>query len=275
MAIKEWLGLTTDINSVGNWLGGVIPGSSDIAVYNDGSVDCLGTATNPQWLGIEIYPGYTGTLGAVGSPMIVSSEAIRHLGGTANMHWKDAGAASATEIIAIAAANRDVIIELDGANLEDVVLQRGKVTIAANVGAIDILRVGMISSPDDVQLTIEAGANVVTDMMVEAGNVSIDKTIGSLTVTGGTVRTSRGGSAVILDLNVSGSGNVRLDGAQTGADQLGTVIATGGLLDLGITAKEFTLLFIGQGAEVLMSDDIHTPKAGGRKIDMRDIRSVR
>lgn len=233
MANIAWIGtggVAGKLTDNANWTGGTAPAGSDTALFNAGSQNVdpvLGQIA--ALAGIDIYPGYAGTIGGSGNEMDSSVAEIRHHG-VAEFWFKDA--AGTTVDVFINPTNPATVINLGGVTMTNVTLHSGNVALAGDHGTIGRLIVG-------------GSATVV-------GNTGGSTVYTVLVMTGGTLTTAVGAATVIFN-----GGTLTQTGAvtnttfyQTGGTYLNqstgtitTYIGLGGFLDLGSSPKTITTLY--------------------------------
>jgi len=194
--------------------------------------------------------GYSGNVGADGTPMVVSADLVKVFG-SGEFHYKDGDLT--TDLIIIDAANASTVISLDGTTLTEIIVLRGKVTIQSSAGAITRLQVHYHGNrATDANVTIESGAGTITDLLQTGGIVRCNAAVTNARIDGGTLIQD---IATITTLEIN-SGLVDYD--------FGGIIATarvrGGELNLmrNDDAKTITTLFQFPQGFVRHDPDIHT-----------------
>ncbi len=242
MAVRTWNSSDGDWDAAGSWTGG-LPGGSDAALLNSTkanqavTTDVTGIATLDELI---VHPGYLAAIGGSGNEVTCSVNTVRYFGG-GELWLKDA--AGTTDDVLIRAATPSGIVNLGGATMSRVYLERGTVTIAADMGAVALLSVGHVDTrATDVNLTITSGAGTVTDYQQSGGIVSSPNILTRAEVTGGTLRQT--GTAAITTLAVGPGGVVNYE--STGTITL-FVVQPGGFLDLGEQALTVTRGIVHRG----------------------------
>jgi hypothetical protein len=256
MAESYWTGgVDGDLSDAANWTGGV-PGTGDTAVFNDGSVSVDPGLGALALIGsIEIYSGYTGNIGASGNAWSCKVEDhIKHFG-HAELWWTSV--TTAAPDVFIACAHRGVIVNLDGSTgATDIMILRGKVTLAGSLGATTLLTVESVSSPtQDATVVIVSNANDITTLDQNGGDVTLNKEAQTVVMRAGLLTLPWGGSGKILNLRQTG-GVVRHHSINASAN-VTQAIAGHGVLDFGRGAKTIDHLIRLSGLKLLKSD-LHT-----------------
>lgn len=255
MAAIEWTGGTDgDATDGTNWVGAVAPGVGDIGVFNQGSVSVDPSLGNIAAIaGLEIYPGYSGALGASANKITTSIDTVKHFGHAAL--WLD-DAAGLTDDVYIACARRDVIVNLGGVTMTNITLVRGNVTLAGDLGATTLLNVGFVSNvAQDVTLTVETNTNDITDLVISGGTTTLKKEAITIHMSAGLLTMPTGSSGKVLNLHQKG-GTIRHNSKNDSVNI--TVAYVGGLLDLGQAAKTIDRLVRMPGGEFIHSPGLHT-----------------
>lgn len=255
MANKEWNGTTGQATLAANWVGGVVAGAGDVAIFNRGSQSIDPSLGNIAALaGLEIHPGYGGNIGAEGNKMETSvTGKVKHFGHAAL--WLS-DAAGLTAAVYIAAMSNKVVVNLGGDTMTKVTLLRGAVTLDGTMGVIALLRVGFVTNRHgDVVLNIVNVANAITELNQEGGTITCNKEIATL-------RQSDG----VLDLPVGSGGDIGIIHQSQGNGRINHYTTAtidechvGGVLDLGQTAKTVTASTRYPGGRIIaQKDTIHT-----------------
>jgi hypothetical protein len=232
MAIIEWNGATGDFNLGTNWVGSVAPGVADTALFNQGSQDVDTDVTTIAALdGFVVYPTYTGTLGGSGNEITSSINFVKHFGSSA-LWLKDA--AGTTDDVFIQCADASTAVNLGSATMTRVTLNRGNVTIAADMGTIALLAVGQVSSANDCNVTITTGAGTVTEYIQRSGTVTAPNTITDGSVGGGIL--NKTGTTSVTNLNAYPGSTVNYKSSGT----ITWLRGFGGFVDLGDKALTVT-----------------------------------
>ncbi len=237
MANRVWSGATDgDINNTANWVGGVIPDASgtDVAIFNQGSVDAdtnVTAPTNAQWGGVIVMPGYTGNIGGSGNKLTVGATTVKHFGSGAL--WLEDG--GTTTDVFIACQNQNAVVDLGGNTMANVTLLRGNVTIAGDMGVITRLTIGTLGGVGDVSATLTSGMSAVTSAVISSGNVTLNATITTLDIAGGTLTLPVASSGTVTNCYQTG-GTVNHNTTSTVTE----LYTTGGLFNLGSAAKTVT-----------------------------------
>jgi len=256
MANIVWSGAASgDINATGNWVGGAVPTLSDVAVFNQGSVDAdtnVTAPTNAVWLGLVVTPGYTGNIGGSGNALTVSFSGagyrVEHYG--AGQLWlKDSSGTTTGVYIATASAN--TIVDLGGNTMTDVTILRGMVTLAGDMGAITKLAIGQVNSVNDATVVLTAGMSAVTKAIIAAGTVTVNSTITTLNMAGGRLTIPVSSAGTLTTAEQTG-GTIVHNGTST----VGTLLTTGGTFDLGTAAK--TVTTADHVGNLIANEGIHT-----------------
>lgn len=256
MANIVWNGSTGNLATPGNWVGGVAPGASDVAVFNRGSQDVDPSLGNiPALDGIEIQPGYGENepvaIGGSGNKMTSSVNTVRHTGSAE--FWFDDSAAL-TDDVFIRCLDRNVVVNLGGDTMTNVTILRGNVTLDGTTGVIALLAIGFVASvQQDVTLNIVTNANAITAAKMWGGDVTLNKTITTLDIANGLIKLPTGTSGSITQLYQLGGGVIRHNTLTTIA-----LAYASGTLDLGREAKTVTKLIESPGANVIDNDVLHT-----------------
>lgn len=253
MANIPWTASTGNLTTAGNWVGGVAPGASDVAVFNRGTQDVDPSLGNIAALdGIEIQPGYTGTIGGTGNKMTSSVNTIRHVGSAE--FWFDDSAAL-TDDVFIRATDRNVVVNLGGDTMTNVSLLRGNITLDGTTGVIALLNIGFVDNvQQDVTLNIVTNGNAITAGKMWGGVVTLNKTMTTLDIANGLIMLPTGTSGSIGAIHQLGPGGVIRH------NTLNTIALAyaAGTLDLGPEAKTVDKLAEFPGAKVIDNDVLHT-----------------
>lgn len=252
MAAIPWSASTGNLTTGGNWVGGVAPGASDVAVFNRGSQDVDPSLGNIAALeGIEIQEGYTGVIGGSGNKMTSSVDTIRHVGSAE--FWFDDSAAL-TDDVFIRATDRNVVVNLGGDTMTNVTILRGNVTLDGTMGVIALLTVGFVDSvQQDVMLNVVTNGNAVTLAKVWGGDITLNKEFTTTDIAGGLIKVPTGTSGDM--------GTIYMGGGVIRHNTLATIdlaIVQNATLDLGREAKTVTKLIELPGANVIDNDVLHT-----------------
>lgn len=253
MATKiPWNGSTGQLTTAGNWVGGVAPTGAEVAVFNRGSQDVDPSLGDIAALdGIEIQPGYTGTIGGSGNKMTSSVNTIRHVGSAE--FWFDDSAAL-TDDVFIRTTDRNVIVNLGGDTMTNVTILRGNVTLDGTTGVIALLAIGFVDSvQQDVTLNIVTNGNAITAAKMWGGDVTLNKTITTLDIANGLMKVPTGTSGAITNIFQLGGGVIRHN-TLTQID----LAYSSSTLDLGREAKTLVKLIESPGAKVIDNDVLHT-----------------
>lgn len=238
MARIEWNGSTGQLTTDANWVGGTAPSTSDYAIFDRGSQNVdpsLGQID--EVLGIEVHPGYTGTIGGSGNEMIMTADNyLLHLG-VAEMWWKDNDEVSntATAEIVICCQNPGVVVHLGAEStggdpsLDNVAIYRGTVTLDGDHDNITILDVGYVSNINtDAIVTINNASVTISDLIMSGGTVELNETATRATVYNGILNVPRGTSGTTTAL-IQHGGRVNHLAGNTIAD----LRVSAGYCDLG------------------------------------------
>ena len=251
MAKIPWNGSTGNLTTAGNWVGGVAPAGSDVAVFNRGSQDVDPSLGDIAALdGIEVQPGYTGVIGGSGNKMTSSVNTIRHVGSAE--FWFD-DAAGLTDDVFIRTTDRNVIVNLGGDTMTNVTILRGMVTLDGTTGIIALLTVGFVDNvQQDVTLNIVTNGNVVTLAKVWGGVTTLNKEFATTDISGGVIMVPTGTSG---DMGViyMGGGVIRHNTTAT----IDLAIVQNATLDLGREAKTVAKLIELPGSNVIDNDVLH------------------
>lgn len=252
MANIVWNGSTGQLTTDANWVTGTAPAGTDVAVFNRGTQDVdpsLGDIAALQ--GIEIQPGYTGTIGGTGNKMTSSVDTIRHVGSAE--FWFDDSAAL-TDDVFIRTTTRDVIVNLGGDTMTNVTLLRGNITLDGTTGVIALLTVGFVDSVEqDVRLNIVTNGNAVTLAKIWGGDIILNKEFVTTDIAGGLIKVPTGTSGDMGTIYMGG-GVIRHNTTAT----IDLAIVQNATLDLGREAKTVTKLIELPGANVIDNDVLHT-----------------
>lgn len=269
MANIAWIGQTTpgDLTVGANWVGGTPPAGSDVAVFNAGSqsVDpALGQIA--ALAGIEIYPGYAGTvenpvtIGGSGNEMISSVTAIKHMG-SVPFWFKDS--AGSTVDVYIRATDPETIVNLGGDTIANLHCMRGTITVAGTIGNITQITVSFVDNPTtDVTLSVINNANAISDYFQVGGVATVAMNATRMQVCNGTLIYNS--SAAISNNLVVGGGIVNHNSSGT----IANLQMYGGRTDLGDTIKTITKSAVFPGATFVKNDTIHTFTAA--LVDLRE-----
>jgi hypothetical protein len=258
MAISYWTGGTDgDLSDANNWTGGV-PGTGDTGVFNNGSVSVDPSLGALALIGsIEIYPGYTGNIGASGNAWSCKVEDhIKHYG-HAELWWESA-TLNAPDVF-IACARNDVVVNLNGDGTYgavDITVMRGTVTLAGSLGATTRLTVSSISNKaQDSRVTVVSNSNDITTTDQDGGEVTLNAESQTYILRAGNCTTPWGSNGKIL--NGYFTGGVFRHHSTNGAANVTQVIAGNCVYDLGRGAKTVDHLIRLSGLRLLKSD-LHT-----------------
>ncbi len=252
MAKIPWNGSTGNLTTAANWVGGVVPGASDVAVFNRNAQDVDPSLGNIAALdGIEIQAGYTGTIGGSGNKMTSSVNTIRHVG-SAELWFDDS--AALTDDVFIRAMDRNVVINLGGDTMTNVTILRGDVTLDGTMGVIALLTVGFVNSvQQDVRLNIVTNANAIALAKFWGGETILNKEITITDISNGLINVPTGTSGDMGTIYMGG-GVIRHNTTAT----IDLAIVQAATLDLGREAKTVTKLIELPGANVIDNDVLHT-----------------
>ncbi len=252
MAKKVWNGSTGDLTDANNWVGGVVLGAGDVAIFNRGSQDVDPSLGNiAAFDGLEIQPGYTGTIGGTGNKMTSSVALVRHVG-NAELWFDDA--AGTTVDVYIRATDRNVIVNLGGDTMTNVTLLRGNITLDGTMGVIALLKVGSVDSvQQDVTLNVVTNGNAITAGKISGGDTTLNKEMTTTNMSGGLINVPVGTSGDMGTIDMSG-GVIRHNTSAT--IDLATV--ENATLDLGMEAKIVSKLIELSGSNVIDNDVLHT-----------------
>lgn len=252
MANIVWNGSTGQLTLGANWVGAAAPGAGDVAVFNRGSQDVdpgLGNIAAMQ--GIEIYPGYGGTIGGTGNKMTSSVDTIKHLGRAE--FWFD-DAAGTTDDVFIRTVDRNVIVNLGGVTMTKVHILRGNVTLDGTTGVIALLKVGFVDNvQQDVMLNIVTNGNAITLGKIDGGVITLNKEMVTTDISDGLITVPVGSSGDM--------GTIYMGGGVIRHNTLATIDAAyvgAATLDLGQEAKTVTLLVRYPKSKVIKNDILHT-----------------
>ena len=190
---------TTNLNLVGSWTGGVVPGLGNVALWNNTvtAANTVSLGSNLNWGGISIAnPGGAVTLNS-GSTLTLYAGGVDLSGATQNITFGNTVSLGAPQTWNVAAGRN---IQLNGS------LVSGSGVVLAKSGS--------------GQLTIASSVNFPGTVSLASGTLSITTSgasIGALSGTGGILK-SGGGTFTIGSANVS----TRFAGGITGATTLKT-----------------------------------------------------
>jgi len=300
---------TTDLIVGSSWVGGVAPGSGDIAVW-DSTVTGANTVrntnggTNPNFAGIRIAdPGgpvtltfrsgsvtTLGTSSSATSTLIDMSAATQDLTfnpGTFGLRF--AGGSDSTQTFNVASGRTLTInspfISFGGNNKTLQFLGGGSVVIGGTISISGTSPFGLLVNGPTTTLSgantfsLGSGNFTIADGTLNVANDAALGGVGSMTVSGGTIRADGANRSLAPNVNLTGTGrfggvsNLELVGAITGAGSLvkvesGTLTLssaantyTGGtVVEAGIltTASDFTMA----GANGFTMSGVSSPTAG-------------
>ncbi len=256
MANIVWNGSTGQLTLAGNWVGGVAPGASDVAVFNRGNQSVDPSLGNIAALtGIEIQPGYgadgVAAIGGTGNKMTSSVALVRHVG--VAPFWFDDSAGTTVDVY-IRAVDRNVVINLGGDTMTNVTLMRGDITLDGSTGVIARLKVGMVDNREqDVTLNVVTNANAITAGKISGGVITLNKEMVTTDMSGGLIKLPVGTSGDMGTIDMSG-GVIRHNTLAT----IDLAVVENATLDLGMEAKIVTKLIELAGANVIDNDILHT-----------------
>lgn len=253
MAVTYFTGAVDgDVTDDLNWTG-VAPGAGDVGVFDRGSVDVDPSQGNIAAFGtLVIRPGYHGNIGATGNKMTSSIDTVMHQG-TAEL-WLDDSAGTTADVF-IRCASSNVVVVLGGDTMTRIHLFRGNVTLDGGLGVCAILKVGYVSSVlTDVKCNIVTSGNAVTLCHQTGGNVTLNKTMTTLHMSGGFLRVPINTSGVLTN-TYQGGGRVENFGVGAMTD----LHVSAGTFDLGLQAKTIARTVRGPAGTILNADPgVHT-----------------
>lgn len=253
MANKVWSGATNgDINNTGNWVGGAVPGASDVAVFNQGSQDADTNVTSPtaaSWTGLTITSGYTGNIGSSGNKLTVSlTGAVKH-SGSGQLWLEDSSGTTGDVFIYTGSAN--TVVDLGGNTMTNVNILRGTVTLAGTMGVITRLTIGRGGAIGDATVTFTSGMSAVTKCIMASGTATLNSTITTLEMAGGRLTAPVASSGTLTNVIQTG-GVVKYHTTNTITD----LYTVGGSFELG--DDEMTVSQATHIGNLLHNPDLHT-----------------
>ena len=252
--ITYWTGAVSEQASLaGNWTNGVPVAADDYGIFDRGAVNVDPSLGNIAAFGkMIIRPGYTGNIGASGNKMTTSITEVLHQG-TAEL-WLDDSAGTTADVF-IQCASSNVVVQLGGDTMTRIHLLRGNVTLDGTLGVCSVLNVGFVSNIlSDVKCSIVTNGNAVTVCNQSGGNVTTNKTISTLYMSGGFHRVPVTTSGVLSNV-YQGGGRVE----NFGVGAITNLYVVPGVFDLGLQAKTITRSARLPAGRILNADpDVHT-----------------
>lgn len=259
-------------NTAGNWSdGAALPGNGDLAsIPANQTNDIIGpTGVNQDFdlATVHTHPGYLGSFGASGSPVIIAAGLVLLQGaGPAFFESnRDAASANITDEVRVEAAMPTTKVEI-GSNPADtdsdiarVSILRGDVTLTGNIKfpAAGEVAVGMLTGNEDATVRIVNTAETLADFIQTAGRSFVDNVVTRMTLTGGTCI-----KAVnkVTTIDVFAGGTLIYNHEATAGDVVVCRVHSGGVLDLNQNGliKEFDLTIRWRGATIRSNTALHT-----------------
>lgn len=265
MGTKRY-GTGPDFGAAGDWSPNGNPADNDECFYGEDSPSMTGTMDQG---GIDLDVLYTHRLmindvGASGSPLTMAADllVIKGAGGFYYECSLDAGSAQITDLVRIACAQADAIVELgsetgDAGTYDKIEALRGNITLKANIefGASCELEVDHIDNrAGDVHLTIVEGADTLPVLTVRGGTVICNGPVTLAHIHDGVVTQDKAEMDVV---HVFAGGKLIYNHASAGT---AITVYPGGWLDINQTAEQKTLTINRYERSIVIpyDDSIHT-----------------
>lgn len=259
-------------NTAGNWSdGAALPGDGDLASIPETQTnDIIGpTGANQDFdlATVHTHPGYLGSFGSSGSPVIIAAGLVLLQGaGPAFFESNLAGgSAFITDEVRVEAAFPTTRVEI-GSNPADspstiarVNAFRGDVTLTGNIKfeADSVVVVGQMTGSEDARVKIVSTAATLADFIQTSGHSLVDNIVTRLTINTGTC-VKDVSKAIIID--VYAGGILVYNHEASAGDVLKCRVHSGGVLDLTQNGhlKEFDETIRYRGATILSNTALHT-----------------
>ncbi len=198
MATKIWTGVVSgDFSVTGNFTGGS-PSNND-TVYISGSVSISsGLSTGLTGINLIVDPGYTGSIGLIGTYFSMACATFTYSGG--GLSYIDLGSSNiAAVVIATAAASSPSTsgLYLKGSNLLSLLVSGGYVALAGQDSETSTVATARVSG-STANLVLGSGVTLTTASL-SSGNLVVNCAATTINVNSGILTT--GGSGAITTVN--------------------------------------------------------------------------
>lgn len=210
MATKTWNGSAGDNNfgTAGNWIGGVAPVNGDSVIFNEaGTSNCTaGMATGLTLQNFIVFPGYTGTIGAAGSPIVFTGTAgyfVHFMGGGGGALYVQS---TCPEIICDSDSTAATCLQVGGGatTVTTLTANKGRISVAAST-TVTTANIGYRTSPtSDVTLAM-ATTVTATTCNVSGGVITAQSLPTTLRMSGGIWTQTNPQSGTLTTLELKGS----------------------------------------------------------------------
>lgn len=275
MPTRVWQGTDGDWDTAGNWSTATIPLTNDTVILPAGNSYSLTTTLNQAAVDLdllEIDAGYTGQVGASGTPLKIDADLVKHYG-RGTLYYESDGAV--TDWFIVNSMSNALAAYLDGDQITKITVQSGFVELAATLGTGAItttLEVGGSISGTDVIIhpkSASPSSAIVTTLHQTGGTVRSTGVITTANVSGGMLKQDTYG---IATLNVFPGGRVVYNSSEDNGILIAANVFEGGILDLSGTAyrKTITTLTLHHGSTLIRDPNLTTITTendlGGRKL---------
>lgn len=266
-----WIGTDGVYATAGNWTtdgDAGPPGDTDSAYCRAANQTSItGENQAGQYLALfRTDRGYTGNVGASGTPLIIDAVKVSHYG-SGSLYWKSDDNASGdyTDWAVVNSPNMTLAAEFDGEKVDRITCMRGRTVLAATLGTVAVPSVLEVMSDDgssDGTIVVvypksgDTTAVMVTAAFIAGGTLNSTGRIGTVHQSGGIYRQD----TEQCDALYLYGGRCEYSSGTTLGTLGAAYVYDGGVLDFTQTPvpKTVTSLYVYKGGVVIRDDDLLT-----------------